>query len=70
MAHLCFEGKIEFEICTTVNSNDLKTLLKNALEELNKRDDFDGAVGEINLDKVYLCKRNDCLELDKDNEEY
>jgi hypothetical protein len=70
MAHLCFEGTIEFEICTTVNSNDLKTFLKSVLDELNNRDDFDGAVGEINLDKVYLCKRNDCLESDKDNEEY
>ena len=70
MAHLCFEGTIEFEICTTVNSNDIKTLLKNVLDELNKRDDFDGAVGEINLDKVYLCKRNDCLESGKNNEEY
>ena len=70
MAHLCFEGTIEFEICTTVNSNDLKTLLKSVFDELNKIDDFDGAVGEINLDKVYLCKRNDCLESDKNNEEY
>lgn len=70
MAHLCFEGTIEFEICTTVNSNDLKTLLKSVLDELNNRDDFDGAVGEINLDKVYLCTRNDCLEVDKENEEF
>lgn len=40
--HLRYKGIMEFEICTKISSDMLERNLLNVLEELNKRQDFDG----------------------------
>ena len=67
--HLCYTGTLEFELCTTCNSKDVETLLKQCFSQLNERKDFDGAVGPVTFDRISLCNQ-DCLDNEEDDEEY
>lgn len=66
--HLRYTGTMQFEICTKISSDMLERNLLNVLEELNKRQDFDGAINTVEIDRVSLCNGN-CLEKIEEVEE-
>lgn len=68
MAHIRYEGSLKFDICTKLNSTDLETNLNTILDDLNKRNDFDGDLWDIKFNKIRLCE-DDCLDDEQEQDE-
>lgn len=60
---------MEFNICTTINSELLRRNLLGCLNKLNELKTFDGDIENITFDKISLCELNCLDELQEEDEE-
>lgn len=68
MTHINYRGIMEFNICTTMNNEQLRRNLSGCLNDLNELKTFDGDIENITFDKISLCQLN-CLDEPQEDEE-
>lgn len=65
--HLRYYGTVKFDICSTLNSSDVETKLKNIFSDFDNTQNFTGICEEVEFDKVALCTDNCFGEQEEDD---